>query len=100
MSSQGNSAWRIYCLIFGVIDPFTTNPQPGKYMQKTIEIMIESNAHRQTMTPSDAEELDMRMKAFEIAVRMNPSLLEDFINLPEPIHMASPKRSVSSRDTE
>jgi hypothetical protein len=69
-------------------------------MQKTIEIMIESNAHRQNMSPRDAEELDMRMKAFEIAVRMNPALLEDFINLPDPIHMASPKRSVPSRDTE
>ncbi len=68
-------------------------------MHKTIEIMIESN-NRHNLSPRDADELDMRMKAFEIAVRMNPSLLEDFINLPDPIHMAAPKRNVSSQDTE
>ena len=69
-------------------------------MQKTIEIMIESNAHRHKMSSADAEELDMRMKAFEIAVRINPSILEEFLNLPDPIHMASPKRNVTSQDTE
>ncbi|WP_462323767.1 hypothetical protein [Desulfoplanes sp.] len=69
-------------------------------MQKTVEITIEPGTHPKNLSTKDAEELDMRMKAFEVAVRINPALIEDFINLPEPIHMASPRRTVPSGERE
>jgi hypothetical protein len=68
-------------------------------MQKTIEITIDPGTHARNLSPKDAEELDMRMKAFEIAVRMNPSLIEEFVNLSEPLQMASPRRWGPSRES-
>jgi hypothetical protein len=41
----------------------------------------------------------MRMKAFEIAVRMNPALIEEFVNFSEPVQMASPRQSGPSRES-
>ncbi|MGX9364644.1 hypothetical protein ACTVJH_01210 [Desulfoplanes sp. PS50] len=68
-------------------------------MQKTIEITIEPGTHPRNLSPKDAEELDMRMKAFEIAVRMNPALIEEFVNFSEPVQMASPRHSGPSRES-
>ena len=68
-------------------------------MQKTIEITIEPGSHPRNLSPKDAEELDMRMKAFEIAVRMNPSLIEEFVNFSEPVQMASPRRFGTIRES-
>ncbi len=68
-------------------------------MSKTIEITIEPGIHPKDLSPKDVEELDMRMKAFEIAVRINPSLLEEFMNFSDPVQMASPRRSEIIRES-
>ncbi len=68
-------------------------------MQKTIEITIEPGTHSHNLSPKDAEELDMRMKAFEIAVRINPMLLEEFVTFAEPLEMAAFRRSAPPHDS-